>query len=121
MLDLEPIKARLAAATPGPWEMQDEYIACPDGDFVCTIVDGGTERDAMLIANAPTDLAALVAEVEALRNPATRTQTGGCTCESLMAADTLASEWQARAEKAEAEVERLRAEMDRAQREGDWG
>jgi hypothetical protein len=47
MLDLDPIKARLAAATPGPW-----VYSC---------------NDAYLIANAPTDLAALVAEVERLR------------------------------------------------------
>lgn len=71
-LDLEGIKARLEAATPGPWRYvgntvyidpmstnssrQPRYWALP-GDW----------ETAALIANAPTDLAALVAEVEAMR------------------------------------------------------
>jgi hypothetical protein len=119
-LDLEPIKARIAAATPGPWVWAD-YDGVPE--WATNISDGeGNERewggrfsieseanappldadpddpkwnepidvlrvlgpvedddddgvyeipiedaDAALIVNAPTDLAALIAEVERLR------------------------------------------------------
>lgn len=106
MLDLEPIKARLAAATPGPWSSCDKCkctsIAC-SGYPVANVVKGkwgdefpavrltGTgpltataeaymemyeygevpEEEAMgnraFIREAPTDVAALVAEVERLR------------------------------------------------------
>ena len=98
-LDLEPIKERLAAATPGPLgfatapaedssESPAEYVANaftgygemyvvwdtstegnPDG-YVLTAVTGDGPRasaNAELYANAPSDLAALVAEVERLR------------------------------------------------------
>ncbi len=83
-LDLEPIKARLAAATPGPWGFH--VLPQPVGITVATIhseqgpretcwtvdlppeIGGmGTEKDAEFIANAPEDIAALVAEVERLR------------------------------------------------------
>ena len=57
-LDLEPIKERLAAATPGPW---DFHIIPPE------IGGMGTGADAEFIANAPEDIAALIAEVERLR------------------------------------------------------
>lgn len=46
-LDLEVIKARLVNELPGPWER--------------------TEKDKKFIAAAPTDIAALIAEVERLR------------------------------------------------------
>lgn len=81
-MDLGAIKARLAAATPGPWrspwESDDEYATFtgPDGAQVVdvTYYDGSrivvSEANAALIANAPTDLAALVAEVERLRRKA---------------------------------------------------
>ena len=79
LVTIEDIKARLAAATPGPWEMR------PDGWQVtsaqCNICgtfhthqmhDGGrlvsvrpVQPDADLIAHAPTDLARLVAVAEA--------------------------------------------------------
>jgi len=49
-IDLDAIKARLDAATSGPWWTDDT-----------------AEMDAVLIAHAPGDLAALVAEVERLR------------------------------------------------------
>ena len=78
MLNLEPIKARLAAATPGPWEMMpsknkggvDRFVGPPGCDFpVCEmfVINEKWGDDMRLIANAPTDLAALVAEVERLR------------------------------------------------------
>ena len=83
-LDLEPIKARLEAATPGPW---DFYVlpqsvgittatihsehgpreTCWTVDLPPEIGGMGTEKDAEFIANAPEDIAALVAEVEQLR------------------------------------------------------
>lgn len=116
-LNLEPIKARLAAATPGQWVWVDHNMAPegaenvydldgkphewsgryaieaeplddddpeawgPDGREVVMVLemieDENTgdvfelpinDADAALIANAPTDIAALVAEVERLRD-----------------------------------------------------
>ena len=83
-LDLEPIKERLAAATPGPWDFH--VLPQSVGITVATIhseqgpretrwtvdlppeIGGmGTRADAEMIAHAPSDLAALVAEVEQLR------------------------------------------------------
>ena len=98
-LDLEPIKERLAAATPGPLgfatapaedssESPAEYIAnaltgngelyvvwdtSTEGDpegYVLTAVTGDgphASANAKLYAHAPSDLAALIAEVERLR------------------------------------------------------
>ena len=82
-IDLDAIKARLAKATPGPWLLQgaqSDYDISGEGERV----DGWnvgprvleidlrdprhlTLSNAELIANAPSDLAALVAEVERLR------------------------------------------------------
>jgi hypothetical protein len=78
MLNLEPIKARLAAATPGPWEMMpsknkgglDRFVGPPGCGFpVCEmfVINEKWGADMCLIANAPADLAALVTEVERLR------------------------------------------------------
>jgi hypothetical protein len=78
MLDLEPIKARLAAATPGPWEAMpsknkggvDRFVGPPGCDFpVCEMFVTWEKwgNDMYLIANAPTDLVTLVEEVERLR------------------------------------------------------
>lgn len=75
---LAQIKSRLAAATPGPWSwLRDEYradgprpvcrISCIEGDIALTY---GNTHDADLIANAPGDLAWLIAEVERLREVA---------------------------------------------------
>ena len=99
MIDIEPIKERLAAATPGPlgfatapaegssespaeyvsnaftgygemyvvWDMSTE--GNPDG-YVLTAVTGDGPRasaNAELYAHAPSDLAALITEVEKLR------------------------------------------------------
>ena len=79
--DLEPIKERLAAATPGPWEMSydaddkwtsitgqpyddgGQWLVCPE---VATC-EGEPDADSTFIAHAPEDIAALVAEVERLR------------------------------------------------------
>ena len=83
-LDLEPIKERLAAATPGPWDFhvlpqsvgitvatihseQGPRETCWTADLPPEIGGMGTEKDAEFIAHAPEDIAALVAEVERLR------------------------------------------------------
>ena len=82
MIPLAPIKERLAAATPGPWRVWHD----PDPSKVRSTavetawcygdIEGDTElitdylptgADAEMIANAPEDIAALVAEVERLR------------------------------------------------------
>ena len=57
MIDLTPIKARLAAATPGPWRISGMNY----GDLV-------TVADIRFIAAARADVEALVAEVERLRS-----------------------------------------------------
>ena len=77
MLDLRPIKARLEAATPGPWKAIPWYGFPQEvspvaevsmiGVFSDCPVSGSPAKDADLIANAPADLTALVAEVERLR------------------------------------------------------
>ena len=71
--DIEAIKERLANATPGPWSVQvctdcepvepecDEYFvtgpAPAEGEY------GFTQADAELIAHAPEDIAALLADL----------------------------------------------------------
>lgn len=93
MTRLDEIRARLAAATPGPWHSvwdddadgdaystptiyttaegvpeDDRGVVCCmyyDGDLV-----GATEPNAALIASAPDDLAFLLAEVERLTGEA---------------------------------------------------
>jgi len=82
-LYLDAIKARLAAATPGPWVLQgaqSDYDISGEGERVngWTVgprvleIDLRDPRhlklaDAELIANAPSDLKALLEEVERLR------------------------------------------------------
>ena len=78
-LDLEPIKERLAAATPGPWKAKEDswdgysVVIDDSGPGVSIIAEqigqGWDEGrgDAEFIANAPEYIAALVAEVERLR------------------------------------------------------
>ena len=75
-VDLTPIRARMAKATPGPWRMQTAACDHEDEDENHTAIKGGgalvtecipEESDAILIANAPTDIAALCDEVEYLR------------------------------------------------------
>ena len=63
-LDLDPIRARLAAATPGPWEVDEcseettVIVAGSDLTIICSELWQGWEgtQDAALIANAPTEL-----------------------------------------------------------------
>jgi hypothetical protein len=74
-LDLEPIRARLAAATPGPWEAEHRGFEVYEthtahGDLVA---EASLQiSDAELIAHAPADLAALADEVESLRRELAR-------------------------------------------------
>lgn len=77
-IDLDAIKARLSAATSGPWW-----------------TDETAEMDAVLIAHAPGDIAALVAEVERLGGDADLLRTG-------------LDATRAYADRVEREVERLR-------------
>lgn len=98
-IDLAAIRARLAAATPGPWHTVDvrcddakpnEVGVCaltdprsfqkPDGTwhgcFVARGMDGPTrDANATLIAEAPAYLAALCDEVERLRESSARLRT----------------------------------------------
>lgn len=77
MPDLDAIKTRLAAATPGPWTptKQDDIaggqVYGADGLVVCEMTfarpEDVSDANADFIGNAPADLAALVAEVERLR------------------------------------------------------
>lgn len=73
--DLAAIRARLDAATPGPWAREGLSVSvtypCSEG---WEVADCGTSRspdtaqfNADLIAHAPADLAALLDEVELLR------------------------------------------------------
>lgn len=69
MIDKQAIKARLDAATPGPWKhfVWDQEHLVRDGNGRC-IVDavGLSLPNANFIANAPTDIGALLAEIERL-------------------------------------------------------
>ena len=63
---LEDIKKRLEAATPGPWEISCDTLVMAEDIYITEIDSHGD--DAELIANAPTDIAWLIAEVERLHN-----------------------------------------------------
>lgn len=73
--DHAAIRARLDAATEGPWEVDDRtsalprvYSIDPDVDTPPMIAEVHGIHDAALIAHAPTDLAALLAENQRLRD-----------------------------------------------------
>jgi hypothetical protein len=79
-LDLDAIKRRTEAATPGPWQelatdwndngfMVSGYVARlrDDGRVDDITGDGLPLADAEFIAHARTDIPALVAEIESLR------------------------------------------------------
>ena len=76
-VDLDAIEARIAAATPGPWSSASGNTATEpirlrfnSGGRLEVVYEPTWEADAELIAHAPTDLAALVAENERLRTVA---------------------------------------------------
>lgn len=71
---LKEIRERLAKTTPGPWrQIKDGLLACglPSDTYTIKgehVVAGDVYReDAAFIANAPTDIADLLAEVERLK------------------------------------------------------
>ena len=73
----DEIRAALAAATPGPWQVYesmqaDTFVYGPRGILRDDIIAGPTynRENAHLIANAPTWLAELLAEVDRLREDA---------------------------------------------------
>jgi len=74
---LQPLKDRLAAATPGPWEarvddLTDDVDVVHDQEQVSFVATCGEKRfpraleDAEFIAHAPTDQAKLIAAIEAV-------------------------------------------------------
>lgn len=66
--DIPAIRARVAAATPGPWTFDGYYIEGPNGEYICEVIHaGGGDPDTDLIANAPSDLTNLCDEVDGLR------------------------------------------------------
>lgn len=69
MSRVEDIKARLDAATPGPWEAQGQEDNDTGFDVVIKeVAVVQYRRDADLIAHAPTDLRDLLAIAEEARN-----------------------------------------------------
>ncbi len=89
MINIDAIKARLVRATPGPWRLKPQDPAKihrgtvvqieEDGratevvaECYCGAYEGHGLHNADLIAHAPTDLDALVEEVERLRGEAER-------------------------------------------------
>ena len=73
-LNLDAIRRRAAAATPGPWVVGDraglhshEVVISPTGRMVGLDWDATGTADAEFIAAARTDITALLAEVAALR------------------------------------------------------
>jgi len=67
MNSLDAIKARLEAATPGPWKIigGNEYLTGIDAAVGSRDEGGIRLHDAEFIANAPTDISRLLAAVEA--------------------------------------------------------
>jgi hypothetical protein len=74
-LDLEPIKARCAAATPGGWRATRDALLMGGGDGPLVPVDGWPRADREFVAHARDDVPALVAEVERLRVDVDRLRT----------------------------------------------
>jgi len=70
--DIEAIKGRLAAATPGPWYVDESLrgVEAQTHGYPVEIVGWTGRAEAMLIAHAPSDIAALVAEVGLLQQEA---------------------------------------------------
>jgi hypothetical protein len=111
---LSAIRARLDKATPGPWASEPcaptVYIKAGGRDYIAELMgpwdDARWEQrwksDAALIANAPTDLRALLDEVERLTNEL----------------DVSDSDDRLAVKRLTAEVERLNAERDDAFRRG---
>ena len=70
MLDLDAIEARAEAATEGPWTSLDgrsHIIHAEEGWIAMSNADRSPYENADFIANARTDIPALVAELRAAR------------------------------------------------------
>jgi len=70
-IDLEPIKARLNIEISPSWDVHlyvngSTYVKTCKGDLVCNVY-GNRVDIAKFIANAPTDITNLIAEVERLQ------------------------------------------------------
>ncbi|WP_324644189.1 hypothetical protein [Pseudarthrobacter sp. LT1] len=68
MSALDDIRARLQAATPGPWFAVRYYVGAgwDQSDPHTEVAKASFKQDAELIAHAPTDVSRLVAAVEAV-------------------------------------------------------
>ena len=93
ILDIDAIKKREAAATPGPWTLDEPYEVDDKGTQVTFIngpewwYDGGlieSQSDADFIAAAREDVPRLIAEVERLREWVKTTQE--CAAERIKTA-----------------------------------
>lgn len=78
---LAAIEARLRAATPGPWTNDMREVWTANGthcicDAYVDEIESGECSDATFIANAPADIAALIAEVRRLLEALKQ----ACTC-----------------------------------------
>lgn len=67
-MNLTDIRARLKAATPGPWRVGEKSRNVIQGIKILFLPTCWTRKkaDVEFLANAPTDIAALLAEVERL-------------------------------------------------------
>lgn len=63
-LDTAAIRARLEAATPGPWIRDDGVIEASGGRVIGYTYDDALHVNGDLIADAPTDIASLLAALE---------------------------------------------------------
>lgn len=104
--DIDAIKATLAAATPGPWELVDFPVMFPRVQSIAedksNICETWGWADAKFIAAAPDNIAALLAEVERLQRE---------RAEWRDRADALMTEQMTQMRDLTAEVEALRARL----------
>jgi hypothetical protein len=84
---LQPLKDRLAAATPGPWKAEPYLsgvvedgrvrVTSPSNSGIYNTAEDVLPNDAALIASAPTDQAKLIAAIEAVESLAAAWQARG--------------------------------------------
>lgn len=111
---LDEIRARLAAATPGPWRVAHHgtwEVEAPPHQVVadCGTVDRA-EADATLMAHAPDDLAYLLDRLDTLAGLLADQQRAFVEATRVQQERVAAAE--KRAEEAEAEVARLRGQVE---------
>ena len=104
-LDLGPIQARLAAATPGPWHDDEDHIkfrtCARQGDFGWVpngpvAFEQDTEQglaDAEFVGHSHADVTALLAEVERLRAVADITDAATAYVEEPDGSDNVPLYW----------------------------